>query len=179
MTRKEPAIFNASGVLGLGPAIAVTLIYLAILFGLVFLINHSDRNDLTDSFQDPRTWVPIFLVSLGFIVFPVVMVVIGLRSIFQYLSINLEKRRWISGAHSLQVPITARSREYDEYAEVKEQEWHCTLTIRMPVLTENGIEEQEIPVSVNDRTYSAHLNKDVVKIFYDPDDPLMFVFEGE
>ncbi len=179
MIRKSPSIFTATGVLDLGPALAVTVIFSGILFAVVYLLNISDQIELIAALQSPRNWIPVLIVVLGFIVYPIIMVMVGIRGILQALSIHIGKRKWISSAGSVQAPIINRSIEHNDYAEVKEQEWLCSLTIRIPAILENRAAGGEISVGVDKRTYLKYEEKDVARIFYDPHDPLTFVFEGE
>ena len=177
--RKSPSIFTAVGVLDLGQSLAVTVTFLGILFAVVYLLNHSDQGELVSALDSPRNWVPILIVALGFIVYPIIMVGVGMRGIIQALSIHIGKRKWISDACSVQVPIINRSIEHNDYAEFKEQEWVCSLTIRIPEIIENEAAGGEICVGVNKRTYFKYEEKDVARVYYDPHDPLTFVFEGE
>ena len=89
------------------------------------------------------------------------------------------KKKWLRTAVRCLAEIVDRSEERNESAETLEQEWICTMTLKL--LDEFGaaLPEPLVQVNVTKGTYTRCRHKNIIKVYRSPQDANLLMIEGE
>ena len=107
------------------------------------------------------------------------MGLVCLKGLIDCAAILTKRRRWKNNATSVQAPIVDRKLESNDYAESREEEWDCQLAVERFSPAMNLSDSQTIWIPVSKQLYDRYERRNCVDIFYDPEDPDVFIIDGE
>lgn len=142
---------------------------LVLLFGVLVLsraLNHKDTINVIGW----SCFIPILAIQTWMCV----------KGFVEVMSTIKRKNRWIRNAVSVQALIVDREVEPNPYAEYWEEEYQCELTLKIPqAQTVVEPKVQTVLASVSKRIYDQYVRRDVAKVFFYVDDPLVILIDGE
>lgn len=95
------------------------------------------------------------------------------------VAILRQKKKWLRAALRCRAEIVDRSAEPNEYAETVEQEWICTITLKLLDEFAAALPEPLVQASVTIGTYKRCRNKTIIRVYRSPQDANLLMIEGE
>ena len=109
-----------------------------------------------------------------------IQTIVCVRAILEQISALIKKNRWIKNAICMEAIIVDRKLEYDDYAEFREDQYHCELILAIPPLqSETDTNARNVKAFVSKKVYDWYVRRKVARVFFYTTDPLVIHVDDE
>jgi hypothetical protein len=125
--------------------------------------------------------------KIGFVVLAVLFMPVllfqtwmGIKEVISGATILKIRKRWLTQTVRMQAAVIDRKCEYNEYAETRETEYSCEMTLKIPPpAAGSDADGRLIWAYIDKATYDRFAHRDSVPVHYSTTNPLVMLIDGE